>query len=252
MVVFTAMMCLALPQKAFAANVKLNKSKIVVGIDQKYQLKVKNTTKKVKWTTSNKAVAKVSKKGVITPKAVGSAKITANVDGKNYTCKVTVADYTGMSFEQQEVISYALQFVGNPYRYGGSSLKTGTDCSGFTMSVYKYFGYKLPHNAYSQIGATKKVKMKNIKPGDLIFYGSSVGGCNHVALYIGNNKVVHASTPATGIVISDYKYRNYVAVGRVLDTETYPSEDTEPSATDEDLLPGEEPNNAVIRVVTEE
>ena len=68
---------------------------------------------------------------------------------------------------------------------------------------------------------TKHVKMKNIQPGDLIFYGSSKRSCSHVALYIGNGKVVHASTETTGIVISDYKYRKYCGVGRVLKKATY-------------------------------
>ena len=73
--------------------------------------------------------------------------------------------------------------------------------------------------------------MRDIKPGDLIFYGSSKKACSHVALYIGNGKVVHASTETTGIVVSDYKYRKYVAVGRVLETETYPGEATDESVT---------------------
>lgn len=175
----------------------------------------------IKWTSSNKKVVKVDDTGVLTPVAVGSAKITAKADGKKYTCKVVVVDYTGMSEEQKEVVSYALQFVGNPYRYGGISLTKGADCSGFTYSVYKKFGYKLFHNAYRQMVDTKSVKMKNIQPGDLIFYGSSKRNCSHVAIYIGNGKVVHASTDTTGIVISNYKYRKYCGVGRVLDKATY-------------------------------
>jgi cell wall-associated NlpC family hydrolase len=69
--------------------------------------------------------------------------------------------------------------------------------------------------------------MKKIKPGDLIFYGTSKSNCSHVAMYIGNQKVVHASTERTGITISDYKYRKYVGVGRVLKTETYSTPDVE-------------------------
>jgi cell wall-associated NlpC family hydrolase len=212
-----------------AGAVKLNKKKLVLELGETSQLKVKNTTAKVKWTSSDKKVVKVSSKGKLTTKAVGLATVTASVNGKKYTCKVTVADYSGMSDEQKEVVSYALQFVGNKYRYGGISLTNGTDCSGFTMSVYKEFGYDLPHNAYSQLvsKSVKKVSMKNIKPGDLIFYGSSKASCSHVAMYIGNQKVVHASTERTGITISDYKYRKYVGVGRVLDTETYSAPEDE-------------------------
>lgn len=209
-------------QKVEAAGaVKLNKSKIVLEIGSTYCLKVKNTTSKVKWSSGNKKVVKV-KNGCLTPVAVGTAKVTAKVNGKKYTCKVTVIDYAGMSNEQKAVVSYALKYVGNKYRYGGSSLTNGTDCSGFTMAVYKKFGYSLYHNAYQQLKTTKMVKMKNIRPGDLIFYGSSKKNCSHVALYIGNGKVVHASTESTGIVVSDYNYRKYVGVGRVLETATYP------------------------------
>lgn len=205
-----------------AGAVKLDKTKVVLEKGTTQTLTVKNTASKVKWSTSDKNVVKV-KDGELTPVKVGMAKVTAKVNGKEYTCRVTVADYTGMSVEQKAVVSYALQYVGNRYSYGGSSLTKGTDCSGFTMAVYKEFGYKLTHNSNAQLKETKKVSMKNIKPGDIIFYGSSKSNCNHVALYIGNEKVVHASTYSTGITVSDYKYRKYVGVGRVLKKETYES-----------------------------
>lgn len=214
-----------------AGRVGLNKKKLVLELGQSDQLMMNNADSDVKWTTSDKDIVKVDANGVLAPCSVGSAKVTATVDGKKYSCKVTVADYTGMSVEQREVISYALQYVGNRYQYGGSSLTNGTDCSGFTMAVYKKFGYDLTHNAYEQLKETKTVKMKNIRPGDLIFYGSSKRSCSHVALYIGNRKVVHASTETTGIVISDYKYRKFVGVGRVLETATYPGE-----AADENVM----------------
>ena len=214
------------PATAQAAKVKLDKTKMVVELGTKdAQLVVKNTDADVKWSTSDKTVVKVDKNGKLTPVSVGLAKVTAKVNGKKYTCKVTVADYSGMSVEQKEVVSFALQYVGNKYCYGGTSLTKGTDCSGFTMSVYKEFGYNLAHNAYSQLKSVKSVKMKNIKPGDLIFYGYSKSSCSHVALYIGNQKVVHASNEITGITISDYNYRKYVGVGRVLKKATYPQQD---------------------------
>lgn len=213
-----------------AGAVKLNKKKIVLEMGSTYTLKVNNATGKVKWSSSDKTIVKV-KNGILTPVAVGSTKVTAKVKGKKYTCKVTVIDYTGMSNEQKAVVGYALKYVGNKYRYGGSSLTKGTDCSGFTMAVYKKFGYSLYHNAYQQLKDTKKVKMKNIKPGDLIFYGSSKRNCSHVALYIGNGKVVHASTESTGIIVSDYNYRKYVGVGRVLKQATYPDDSVDESVT---------------------
>lgn len=207
-----------------AGKVKLNKSKLVLAMDSTYKLEVKNTSKKVTWSTANKKIVKV-KDGVLTPVSVGTATVAAKVDGKKYTCKVTVADYSGMSIEQQQVVSYALQYVGNKYRYGGTSLTKGTDCSGFTLSVYKKFGYNLKRTAYDQLCSTKKVKKKNLQPGDLIFYGSSKRSCSHVAMYIGNEKIVHASTESTGIVVSDYDYRKAIGYGRVLKTATYPETD---------------------------
>lgn len=220
-----------IPVEAQAAGkVKLNKTKLVLEMGTTEQLQVQNTTQSVKWSSSNRKIVKVSN-GVLTPVSVGTAKVTAKVSGKKYTCKVTVADYTGMSIEQKEVISFALKHVGNPYRYGGSSLTNGTDCSGFTYSVYGNFGYKLKRTAYQQLCSTKSVKKKNLKPGDLIFYGRSKRSCSHVALYIGNNKVVHASTESTGIVVSDYDYRKAVGYGRVLKTETYPGQPTDESTT---------------------
>ncbi len=213
-----------MPSESRAAKaVSLNKTKLVLAKDSTYTLKVKNTKKKVRWSTSNKKIVRV-KKGVLTPVSVGTATVTAKVSGKRYTCKVTVADYSGMSKEQKEVVSYALQFVGNRYRYGGTSLTNGTDCSGFTYSVYRNFGYDMKRTAYQQLCDTKSVKKKNLKPGDLIFYGSSKGSCSHVALYIGNKKVVHASTESTGIVVSDYDYRKAVGYGRVLKKATYPKD----------------------------
>ena len=229
MTVFAIVVCISLQVEA-AGKVELSKSKIVVELGTTEQLKVVNTRKKVKWSTSDKKIVKV-KKGVLTPVSVGTANVTAKVAGKKYTCKVTVADYTGMSNEQKEVVSFALQYVGNPYRYGGTSLTKGTDCSGFTYSVYKNFGYNLQRTAYQQLCSTKKVKKKNLKPGDLIFYGRSKSSCSHVAMYIGNNKVVHASTESTGIVVSDYDYRKAVGYGRVLKKATYPSEEVDDSTT---------------------
>lgn len=214
-----------MPLQANAAGkVALNKSKLVLEMGTTQTLKVKNTKKNVKWSTSDKKIVKV-KKGVLTPVSVGTATVTAKVSGKRYTCKVTVADYSGMSIEQKQVVSFALKYVGNKYRYGGTSLTNGTDCSGFTYSVYRNFGYDMKRTAYQQLCDTKSVKKKNLKPGDLIFYGSSKRSCSHVALYIGNKKVVHASTASTGIVVSDYDYRKAVGYGRVLKKATYPGED---------------------------
>lgn len=111
----------------------------------------------------------------------------------------------------QQVVNYAKKFVGNPYRWGGESLTKGADCSGFVKSVYKHFGKKLPHSSYSQRKVGKKVSsLKKAKAGDIICYSG------HVAIYMGNNKIVHASNPRTGIKIStNARYRKIVAIRRI-------------------------------------
>ncbi len=108
------------------------------------------------------------------------------------------------------VASFATQFVGNPYVYGGSSLTNGTDCSGFTMSVYKNFGISLPHSSGGQRAVGYDVGgLANAQPGDLVCYSG------HVGLYIGNGQIVHASTPSTGIKISSAAYKPVVCVRRI-------------------------------------
>lgn len=107
---------------------------------------------------------------------------------------------------RQKIVSYALQFVGNPYVYGGTSLTNGVDCSGFTMAVYRDCGYSIPRDSRSQASSGREISLDELKPGDLIFYAKG-GSINHVAMYIGNNQVVHASTAKTGIKISNYNYR---------------------------------------------
>lgn len=124
---------------------------------------------------------------------------------------------TGSGSRRSQVVNYALQFVGNPYVWGGTSLTNGVDCSGFTMKVMQKFGVSLPHYSGSQAQMGKKVTSGNMKPGDLIFYAGSNGRVNHVALYIGNGQVVHAASKRSGIKISTWNYRSPVAIRNVLD-----------------------------------
>lgn len=100
------------------------------------------------------------------------------------------------------VVAYAKQFLGNPYVYGGSSLTKGTDCSGFTMSVYAHFGYSLNRSSYTQVYNGRAVSMSSLLPGDLLFYKYNGSTISHVAMYIGGGQIIHASTPSTGITIS--------------------------------------------------
>ena len=108
------------------------------------------------------------------------------------------------------VANYALQFVGNPYVWGGTSLTNGADCSGFVMSVYKNFGVSLPHSSAADRSVGSSVGgLENAQPGDIVCYSG------HVGIYIGNGQIVHASTAKTGIIISDAGYRSVLSVRRI-------------------------------------
>ena len=113
------------------------------------------------------------------------------------------------------LVNYALQFVGNPYSYGGADLYNGTDCSGFTMRIFEAYGYSLPHSAESQSYMGSYVSLDNLQPGDLIFYGYDGYIC-HVAIYIGNGQIVHAATSYEGIVISGYQIMPIITARRIL------------------------------------
>ncbi|MDE6434190.1 MAG: C40 family peptidase [Lachnospiraceae bacterium] len=126
--------------------------------------------------------------------------VDVSVSDQNSSSETVGQD--SVSTTGQQIADYAVQFVGNPYVYGGTSLTKGADCSGFVQSVYKNFGYSLPRVAADQAGAGKKVSTKNLQPGDLLFYHNF----GHVAIYIGGGQIVHASNEKTGIKISNYDY----------------------------------------------
>ncbi len=121
----------------------------------------------------------------------------------------------GISDVRVDMVQYACQFVGNRYVWGGTSLTNGVDCSGFTMRIYEKYGISLPHSSRAQSGYGTKINSSEAKPGDLFFYGNG-GGINHVAMYIGNGQVVHASSARTGIKISNAFYRSPICVTRLL------------------------------------
>lgn len=114
------------------------------------------------------------------------------------------------SSKGKEIAIYACGFVGNPYVLGGTSLTNGADCSGFTQAVYKAFGYSIPRTSYQQRNAGTAVSYAQAQPGDLVCYAG------HVGMYIGNGKIVHASSAKTGIKISYATYREILAVRRIL------------------------------------
>ncbi len=121
----------------------------------------------------------------------------------------------GVSDIRVDICQYAKEFIGNPYVWGGTSLTKGADCSGFVMKVFQKYGVKLPRTSRTQANCGTTIKVSEAKPGDLIFYakGKTI---NHVAIYIGNGQVVHASSPKTGIKISNVSYRSPFKAVRVL------------------------------------
>lgn len=121
----------------------------------------------------------------------------------------------GISDVRVDICQYAKEFLGNPYVWGGTSLTKGTDCSGYVMSLYKKYGVNLPHSSRAQANCGTTIKVSEAQPGDLIFYGKGKT-INHVAMYIGGGKVIHASNPKTGIRISNVSYRTPFKAVRIL------------------------------------
>ena len=151
-----------------------------------------------------KAEAEAAKKK---SSATSTSKKTSAND--KYTGPAAVKS-SGGSAEGRAVADYGLQFVGNPYVYGGTSLTNGADCSGFVQQVYKHFGYSLPRSSSEQRSAGREVSYSEAQPGDLICYAG------HVAIYIGNGQIVHASTPTTGIKVGTATYRTILSVRRIV------------------------------------
>lgn len=127
----------------------------------------------------------------------------------------TAADQPLASGDGAAIAAYAQKFVGNPYVYGGTSLTNGADCSGFVQSVYAHFGISIPRTSRQQATAGKKISLDSLQAGDLIFYASN-GTINHVSMYIGGGKVVHASNRREGIKISAYNYRTPYCARRIV------------------------------------
>jgi cell wall-associated NlpC family hydrolase len=124
------------------------------------------------------------------------------------------------SAQGNEVAKYALQFVGNPYKYGGTSLTNGADCSGFVQSVYAHFNYRISRTSREQAVTAGymdvSLKESELQPGDLIFYANNSGTVCHVGIYIGDGKIVHAANARKGITVSPYTYMTPYKARRVV------------------------------------
>ncbi len=136
-----------------------------------------------------------------------SEKSSSKGKSSNYA---SAANYSGSGSKGQQIANYACQFIGNPYVSGGTSLTEGADCSGFVWRVYKDFGYSVPRTSYGCRSAGTEVSYANAQPGDIICYAG------HVALYIGNGQIVHASTQKTGIKISNATYKEMLTIRRIV------------------------------------
>lgn len=141
------------------------------------------------------------------------AKVKENLDTAVTMTELLYGE--GVSDVRVELCQYAKQFVGNPYVWGGTSLTKGADCSGFTLSVFKKYGMSLPHYSVSQSQMGKKVSLSEAKAGDLVFY-SNGSRVNHVGIYLGNGQVIHASSPRTGIKISNVGYRTIHSIRNII------------------------------------
>lgn len=117
---------------------------------------------------------------------------------------------------RQAVISYAMQFIGNPYVWGGTSLTNGADCSGFVQEIFRHFGIVTGRTSRDQYANCVYLKGKEVMPGDLIFYADETGYINHVAIYAGNYMIVHAANRKAGIKVNRYDYKQPYAYGRFI------------------------------------
>ncbi len=151
---------------------------------------------------------------------------TTKTNSKKTTTKTTVKKATSSQNTKTKVasnvelgtkiVNYAKQFIGNPYKSGGTSLTKGADCSGFVQSVFKHFGINLPRVATSQSKVGSKVSFSELEPGDLVFYNNGGSGIAHVAIYMGNGKIVHSRTPKEGIGVNSVNIMHKVTARRVI------------------------------------
>ena len=174
-----------------------------------YKAKIKQQNSEIRKLeaeeTAKKAAAEAAANSKNSSSSSGKKGSSSNVDSSS------VINSSGGSSTGKQIASYACKYVGNPYVSGGTSLTEGCDCSGFTYAVYQAFGYSLPRTSTAQRSVGHGVNYSEAQPGDIICYAG------HVAIYIGNGQIVHASTPSTGIKYGYATYKEILAVRRVVD-----------------------------------
>ncbi len=174
-----------------------------------YKAKIKQQNSEIRRLEAEEAAKKAAAEAAANSKSSGSS---STRKGSSYDLdSASVISSSSGSASGKEIASYACKFVGNPYVAGGTSLTNGCDCSGFTSSVYREFGYSIPRTSTSQRSAGRGVNYSEAQPGDIICYAG------HVGIYIGNGQIVHASSPSTGIRYTNATYKEILAVRRIVD-----------------------------------
>lgn len=181
--------------KVIAANPEKAEDVTVAAPTVKQETKAET---KIETKAETKAETIVEAKTETKPEGPGTKK-EASSSKSTESSSVETASRTAL-------IAYAQQFLGNPYVYGGTSLTKGADCSGFVMSVFSHFGISTGRSSRDQAARGKTIPVSEVKPGDLLFYASG-SYINHVGIYVGNGKIIHSSTPATGICYAPSNYR---------------------------------------------
>ena len=161
--------------------------------------------------TSNRNTTHTSNNSTSSSTSSSSSSSSSSSVGSSSQSSGSTSTSTGNKSLGQQIANYAVQFKGNPYVYGGTSLTNGADCSGFVMSVFRNFGISLPRTSGAQAASGRRVaSISQAQPGDLIAY------TGHIGIYIGNGKLIHASSPKTGIIISDVNYRPIKSIRRIV------------------------------------
>jgi len=187
-----------------------------VEVDAKSKSKNKSYSKQNKTTKSSKAKKKVVKKKVVKKKVVKKKVVKKKVAKKKKSTSVSRE-----SSADRDIVTFAKRFIGTPYVFGGSSPKTGFDCSGFTSYVMRAYGVSLNRSARDQVMNGVGISRSQLKPGDLILFHTTRPGISHVGMYIGNGQFIHASSgSAKAVTISELNSSYYntrvVACRRVL------------------------------------